>query len=1073
MRALAVSTPNEPTEGPRYMTESDERSVDGPAGGIVDWLWNWYHVFVVAGLFGFMFWVRARTWENFVVDGTVLFSGNDAWYHLREASYTVANWPNTMPFDPWTEFPFGTSVSQFGTLFDQLIATTAILLGLGAPNDQLIRMVHLFAPAVFGAAVVVPTYFLGKRVGDRIGGLIAALVVALSAGELLRRSLVGFSDHHAPEVFFQAIAVLAILVALRVAQREKPVYELLVDRDWAALRRPLGWAAIAGVAMAVYMSVWPPGILLVGILGVYVTIQLPIAHLRGESPEHVGIVAGTIFLVAAVLSLAALDSIGLSMVETSLAQPGLSIAGVGWVVVLSWLARAWDRRGLDAWQYPVAVFGGLLVAVGLLAVVAPDLVTYFVDQLLRFVGFTVNPTATASTVGEVQPLPLSQAGLLLSWLGVAPAVAAVGVVLAIAHQYVAEELDPTYLFVALWFVFFVAATFTQQRFAYYLTIPAATMTALVVARLFEYLRTVSDRSDGVETYQALVVGGVIVALVVPMVFPFPPSALAQSSNNGPGGVSGWQSSLEYMETETPAVGDFAGAGNADRMDFYGTYERTEDFSYPDGAYGVMSWWDYGHWITQEGERIPVANPFQGNADEAAAFLMAQNETQAGDALEVVSENGTDAETRYVMADWKMATANGGFGNFRWGKFFAPSAFLDNVSESTYYQRIQALAQTQQGTSITGQYFTVQKQAYYETMAVRLYRYHGSAASTTNVPGVPSTGQVPVVDWDDTEVELTDGTQTTWHVPATGQNGSAQTVRFFQNRTAAEAFVEEDGTAQIGGLGKIPSEPVPALQHYRLAQVSEQQQNPYLASQPGLAWFAQNQQYQTGVSTSLLTNFAESYPAWTKIFERVPGATVEGTGPADATVTAAVEMEMPNANQTFMYRQHAETGPDGEFTMTLPYSTTGYENWGPEEGYTNVSVRANGSYEFRTSPTINSTAETIQRIAYTDSADVTEAQVIGTADSPVTVDLTRSVLAEQEIEEAADETTNVTVENGTDVNDTAGANATGDGVTDDDTGTNTTSESVRRAGPTATATAGVARATPGALAPAVRSIVAGL
>ncbi len=72
-----------------------------------------------------MLWNRVRSWQNFIVDGEVLFSGNDAWYHYRSTQYVVQNWPSTMPFDPWTNFPYGTSNGQFGTLFDQIIATVA------------------------------------------------------------------------------------------------------------------------------------------------------------------------------------------------------------------------------------------------------------------------------------------------------------------------------------------------------------------------------------------------------------------------------------------------------------------------------------------------------------------------------------------------------------------------------------------------------------------------------------------------------------------------------------------------------------------------------------------------------------------------------------------------------------------------------------------------------------------------------------------------------------------------------------------------------------------------------------
>lgn len=1032
MRKLAVFLPNEYPEGPHPMSGLDDYvSEDSPVNDVTEWLSAWYHVLIVAGLFGFMVWLRARTWGRFLVDGKVLFSGNDPWYHLRQVSYTVSHWPSTMPFDPWTEFPTGTFVGQFGTLMDQLVATAALVIGLGSPSDELIRLVTLFSPVVFGAAIVVPTYYLGKRMGGRLGGVIAALVLALSAGELLQRSLVGFADHHAPEVLFQAIAVLGILIAVRVAQDEKPVYELFVDRDWDALRRPLGWATLGGIGVGLYLWTWPPAILLIGILGIYVTIQLPVAYLRGESPEHVGIVTATIFLVAGVLSLVSITSFDLNMVQLSLAQPALAFAGVAWSLGLAWLAREWDRRALDAWQYPATVFGGLAVGAVLLAVLLPDLFWYFFDQLLRFIGFTVNPTASASTVGEVQPL--TSIDPLWQWLGTAPFVAVAGVGIAIAHQYVSDELKPELLFAALWFVFMVAATFTQQRFAYYLTVPTATLTALVVTWLFRYLRSATDSSD-LETYQVLTILSVVVAVVLPMVVVYP-TALDVSGQNSPGSVANWESSLEWMSENTPAQGNYAGAGNAEELDFYGTYERTDDYEYPDGAYGVMSWWDYGHWITQEGEQIPVANPFQGNAEEAAAFLVSGNESEAADALDVVSENETDAQTRYAMIDWKMATANGAFG----GKYFAPPNFLDNVSESTYYRQVHGLVSTEEQSSITNQYYTVQKQAYYESMSARLYRYHGSAASPENVPGINTQGRIPVVDWETTPVTLSDGTETTWNVPARNENGSAQALRWFDNRTAAEAYVAEDGTAQVGGLGKIPADEVPALEHYRLVHVSNQSQNPISASQPGLLWLAQqnaqNQQvqYQSGVSVRDLLGgtFSEPNSAWTKTFERVPGATVEGTGPANTNVTASVEMEMPTANQTFTYRQHAETDADGEFSMTLPYSTTDYDAVGTEDGHTNVSVRANGSYEFQTTPTQESTNESVRYTAYTDSADVSEEQVIGTDDSAVGVELTESVLFEQELN-ASDGSTNETGENTTDGTETSDTDGGSTGETDENT-----------------------------------------
>jgi dolichyl-diphosphooligosaccharide--protein glycosyltransferase len=108
-----------------------------------------------------------------------------------------------------------------------------------------------------------------------------------------------------------------------------------------------------------------------------------------------------------------------------------------------------------------------------------------------------------------------------------------------------------------------------------------------------------------------------------------------------------------MEENTPAPGQYNNP-DGEKIEYLGTYDRTGDYDYPDGAYGVLSWWDYGHWITNRAERIPNANPFQQGATSAAEFLLAQNEEEALSTLEEEFDESETAETEYVMIDWQMA-----------------------------------------------------------------------------------------------------------------------------------------------------------------------------------------------------------------------------------------------------------------------------------------------------------------------------------------------------------------------------------------------------------------------------------
>jgi len=257
---------------------------DGSASSPVDLLERWYHVPVLFGALAFMLWTRLRSYENFIVDGEVYFRGNDAWYHFRETSYLLENWPSTLGFDVWTGFPFGYSAGQFGTLWDHIMAISIWIASplMGGPEEVMLIM----AP-IAGALVAIPTYFIARRFVDRFAALAAVVVLALLPGTFFSYSLVGFPDHSAAEVLFQSLAVLAFLVAFAVAEREAPVWELVVDRDWDALKRPVGYAAAAGVALGLYIWTWQPGILMVGFTGVYLAVKITSDAFHGKSPEPI------------------------------------------------------------------------------------------------------------------------------------------------------------------------------------------------------------------------------------------------------------------------------------------------------------------------------------------------------------------------------------------------------------------------------------------------------------------------------------------------------------------------------------------------------------------------------------------------------------------------------------------------------------------------------------------------------------------------------------------------------------------------------------------------------------------
>ncbi|RLM51976.1 oligosaccharyl transferase, archaeosortase A system-associated [Halorubrum sp. Atlit-28R] len=991
-------------------------SSEGSGSSPLDLLERWFHVPVLVGVFAVMLWTRIRSYGNFVRDGDVYFRGNDAWYHLRETTYLLENWPNTMSYDPWTGFPFGYNAGQFGTLWDHIMAVGVWIARpiMGSTEEAMLVM----APIV-GALVAVPTYFIARRFVNRVPALVGAATLALFSGTFLRYSLVGFPDHSAAEVLFQSTAVLAFLVAFGIAEREKPVWELIADQDWDALRGPLAFAAAAGVALGLYMWTWQPGVLLVGITGVFLAVKITSDVYHEKSPEPVAFVGTVAMTVAGTMQLVPLDTLSFTPTQYSLLQVVLPLSVALGSVFLGWLARQWESRDIDATTYPLAVGGLILASAGFVWLAVPSLWSTLTQNLLNFVGFSA--TAQFRTIGEAQP-PLQEASFsnfVLSQYGLAfflalaavlyvvarplyrsndtnhtlyipAALAVVGSVYAVPQAYGAiggvigvdwqviglliaaaflvgatllVEYDAEELYFVVWAAFIGSAAFTQVRFNYYLAVVVAVGTAYFLQVALDALDLTSlDAVREIEGWQVLTVAAVIAILIVPLVGVATPVWQAGNSSQ-PGSVVQWDESLQWMNDETPQPGELEGANNP--MELYGTYERPADgdFEYPEGAYGVQSWWDYGHWITTRAERIPNANPFQQNAGEAADYLLAPSEEEAAEVLASQSTEGNN--TRYVMVDWQMASPN--------SKFNAPVTFYSGNETARdfnelLYQRVQG-PQGQQG-GLRGALQT-RTQRYHESQMIRLYQHYGSAVEPQPV----------VVDWQPQTAQTQSGEQVDIKVlPSEGQ-----AIRRFDNLSAARSYVEADGSAQVGGVMGVPSERLDALEHYRLVHATEA---------PGRSPYAQQAQILSQrFGVDLQATFGESLfgafrDDFVKTFERVPGATVEGSGAAPGQeVQATVELRKPNG-QTFEYTQYATADDDGNFAFTLPYSTTGYDEFGPENGYTNTSVRATGPYNVTTAATTDDDLYTTERFG---QVEVTEGQVVGADDATATVELEERII----------------------------------------------------------------------------------
>jgi oligosaccharyl transferase (archaeosortase A-associated) len=712
-----------------------------------------------------------RIWlpyDGVFVGDWIRFGGNDPWYNLRLVENTVQHFPYRIAFDPFTLYPYGQAV-PFAPFWDWFIGFVAWLVGLGHPSQHTVEVVTAYFPAVFGALITVPVYFIGKELFNRKVGLLAAALVAVLPGEFLARTMLGFSDHHAAEVLFSTIAILFFIITLKRARERAISFEHIWSRDWRNIRKPLFYAILTGIALGIYLLSWIGGILLVFIIFVFIILQYIIDYLRGKSTDYLCIIGVPIFLIALIIIAPFLNqlmyhdlTIG-ALVIAMLALPLLS--GVCWLM---------DYRDIKRAYYPLVLAGIGLVAVLCFYVIDPSL---FSSMWAKFTVFT--PGARAETIAEVRGLLSTGVGF---WDRFTTSFIIALLAMALVAYTTVRERSPEKLFLLVWTLVMLIATLGQVRFSYYLAVNVALLSGYLcwkipgwVSAVLSWIgfreprierrrrprarerrmvpraeprtgsnveprtgsnvepRTGSNveprtgsragwRGFRARFLRPKYVSPALSILIVFFLVFYPNSGFypftrsigqAMQYANNPGGPgSDWHDSLVWMRDNTPDPFE-------DPDFFYQRYESPpsgEAYPYPESAYGVMSWWDYGHWITTIAHRIPNSNPFQAGAVDAGLFFTCQNETEANEMLDKLG-------SKYVIIDYEMAV----------GKFYAMVTFADKSPFFEYYYDNKTL-----------QPILYYYPEYYNSMCSRLYNFGGEAVGSDR-------GQAWVISYEDREI----------------------------------------------------------------------------------------------------------------------------------------------------------------------------------------------------------------------------------------------------------------------------------------------------------------------------------
>ncbi len=665
---------------------------------------------LLIAIFLFSFYIRGITpIKNVFNRGIVGFAADDSVFHMRLVENTILFFPHRITFDAFTYYPSGMNL-HWGPLFDQILAFFAMIAGFvfhgGMPPQSTISTVGAFYPAVLGALVVFPVYFIGKELLDEKAGLIGAFLIAILPGQFLSRSVLGFTDNHVAEVFYLSLMMMFFVMAIK--RSENITFDHWLNKDWAALKTPLAYSIFAGISFGAYLLNWSDGVFFAAVFAIFVIVQYVIDHFRGRSTEYLGIVGIVSYSVAMVMVLPYVDiSNNFSPAYYSILH--LTVTGGAALIfaLLSLVSREMNKRDYNGSYYLLFIVGFIVVSLISINRLVPGLYVSTVGSLdYVFKG----QTGGGLTIAEASPI--TQA-MIMSNFGYDYYLAFIAIL--ILFYYIVKKSSAEYTLLAVWSIFVLAITDAQNRFAYYYAVNIALLLGFAGARFLDIFGAkISGSDDVIKGLKKTKVQHVVSLGLVIMVTGFIPfgsspfNITMQSAQWGPvsPGYYEWYDALNWMRYNTP-VPD---------LPYNSIYEKPangQNYNYSKNDYGVMSWWDYGHIITYWAHRIPNANPFQigigggpNHEPGASTFLIAPTEEKANEVLDKLGINGKPG-ARYVVSNAYMAYA-----------ILPVFAEWDDTNQGYFTQ-----VQTSQGAQL------VPTQKYYDTMEAKLHIFDTNGLQT--------------------------------------------------------------------------------------------------------------------------------------------------------------------------------------------------------------------------------------------------------------------------------------------------------------------------------------------------------
>jgi len=668
-------------------------------------------IILVTLAFGIALYLRiVLPYDRIFVDDWIKLSATDPYFFMRHVDNIMHHFPNGISFDPYMRFPTGYTVSSIP--FAYLIAWTTWIVGMGSSTQHTIDAVAAYFPAVVASLSVIPVYFIGKVLLNRWAGVIAAGLIAILPGEFLGTTILGYTDRNSLEVLLTCLVMLFFILALKNGRSGQfPLGELFHGKQ-SGFIKPLIYSILSGVFLGTFLIFWRGALIVALIILLYLLVQSIYYFFKSKPIDYIVFCSFIIFLSALLIYL---PFNGGALYLLALAVCLLT------ALILYFGAILINLRNLKRYYYIIGLLLCGLFGTGLVYLINPGIINSATSLLGLFV-----PDITRTTIVEMQPLlfPGTEFSFMAVWSNFTTSSILFVIALVIIIFQAIHNEDPDKTLLIIWSIVILVATLALRRFVLLLSINVALLTGWISFLAMDFARSrqktkVSlsaaepenkrlkakkahreEKKRKREThgdkgvYAFLIVLAILLIAFLPNIEP----AVVNASAAFYTPEDAWYRSLNWLKDNSPEP-----FGTADF--YYEEYRKP--FKNPDTAYSIMSWWDYGYWITRIAQRPTICDPGGGQRNMAAGFFTGQDETTCN---KIVNK----LRSKYVIIDYSLTT----------DKFHGIVSYTDKPLSDFY----EFCFQQQAGKLSEIALFYPE---YFRSMGVRLFNFDGAATTPLN------------------------------------------------------------------------------------------------------------------------------------------------------------------------------------------------------------------------------------------------------------------------------------------------------------------------------------------------------